>query len=173
MANPQPSVPQVSPPVIVRIDRSRTHSTVHGERQPGDPHAKVFFYQDGLPFNSQGELIEDHPEVTGDPAKLAKVERLKAKAAKLLSKLQERKKAASDDDEDEESEEEEQDSAPINLEAWARGEQELEWQLVTNAIAQRFSVRVKDKRGALERLIEERVVSIGDLSAKHRKLLQD
>jgi hypothetical protein len=162
---PQPSVQPV-----IRMDRSRAHGTVHGERVAGDPHAGVHFYQDGLPFNAQGELVADHPDITGDPAKQMKVERLQAKALKLLAKLKER---ASDEDEEDDEDDEDKDQAPINLEAWARGEQELEWQMVTNAIAQRFGVRVKDKRGAVERLIEERVVAPADLSPKHRKLIQD
>ena len=42
-----------------RLDRSRYHSTVHGERTPDDPMASVHYYQDGLPFDSAGHLVEE------------------------------------------------------------------------------------------------------------------
>lgn len=154
------------------MDRSRTFSTVHGERLPGDPHVGVAFYQGGLPFRPDGTLFENHPEITGDPEKLAKVERLKAKAAKFVEKARAKPAPDDEDDEDDDGEEDAAEQEPINLSMWARGEQQLEWQVVTNAIAQRFHVRVKDKRDALERLIQEHVVAPGDLSPKHQKLIR-
>lgn len=158
------------------MDRSRDYATVHGERLAGDRHAKVFFYQDGLPFDSQGELLADHPDITEDPKKAAKVERLQARAAKLLEKARgDRDEDDDEDDEDKEksSEDDGVEDDPINLADWARGTQKLQWQLVTNAIAQRFAVRVSDKRGALELLVAERVVSKGELSREHQRLLSD
>lgn len=171
--NPQPVVKPVARPVV-RLDKSRDFSTVHGERLPGDRHHNVHYYQDGLPFDSEGILLFDHPEITEDEAKQRKVMKLTERAQRLLEVARGNRDEDDDEDEDrDEDEDQDDDRAPINLEAWARGEQKLEWQLVTNAIAQRFAVRVRDKRGALELLIEERVVSIGQLSREHRKLVQD
>lgn len=171
--NPQPAAAVKRAPAapVVRMDRSRDFGTVHGEKLPGDRHAKVFFYQDGLPFNAEGILVVDHLDITEDPAKQAKVQKLLARSAKLLEAA--RGERDEDDDDEDEEDEEKDDKSPINLEQWARGEQKLQWQLVTNAIAQRFAVRVSDKRSALELLIAERVVSKGQLSREHQRLLAD
>lgn len=146
-------------PVIVRLDRSREYSTIHGDCPPGDPHHRVSFYQQGLPYGPDEVLLHEHAEVQTDPVKKERAERLMKRAAKT-------RKAGGDPANPSEKE-------AINLASWARGEQELTWQEVTNAIAQRFSKRVKDKIGALECLIEERVVAFGDLSAAHAQLLGD
>jgi hypothetical protein len=52
---------------VIRLDKSKPFSTVHGERMPDDPHYKVHYWQGGrlngktvqLPFDSQGELVAD------------------------------------------------------------------------------------------------------------------
>jgi hypothetical protein len=61
----------------LRMDGSKYFSTVHGERPPGDPLQHVHFYQDGLPFDAGRLLLTEMIE--GD-------ERLKALAAKKLSR---------------------------------------------------------------------------------------
>lgn len=158
--------PQQETKSIVRLDKSRDHATVHGERSPGDPHHAVHFYQYGLPFNAHGILIDDHPEIEADPRKKAAMEKLMKKAAKV------KQEAPGDDaldllDGDEDSD----DKPELNLEMWARGEQKWRWQEVSDAIAARFSKRVSDKKGAIEVLLEERIIPIGALSAEHKKLV--
>jgi hypothetical protein len=167
-------------PLVVRMDRSRDHATVHGDRLPADVHVNVHFYQNGLPFNAAGILIADHPDIEADP-------KLQARVARLLEKAAKARAAApgndADDPDDEDRDEDDRldgdegegtdnDPEPVNLEAWARGEQEVPWQQVSDAIARRFSRRITGKRDALELLIENHVLSIGAVSKKHRKLLE-
>lgn len=169
---PQPDAPTAVKPPVIRMDRSRDFGTVHGDRPHGDAHYKVAFYQDGLPYDPQGLLMLDHPDIVGSEEKQAKVMRLIERSKKLLEKAR-GERDEDDEDEDEDEDGDGEDKTPIDLKSWARGEQKLQWQLVTNAIAQRFAVRVSDKRGALELLIVERVVTRGQLSREHQRLLQD
>lgn len=159
--------PQQETKAIVRLDRSRDHSTIHGERRPDDLHYNVYFYQYGLPFDAHGILIDNHPEIEADPRKKAAMEKLMKKATKV--KVTAPGDAALDALLD--GEEESDDTPDLNLEMWARGEQKWPWQQVSDAIAARFSKRVTDKKGAVEVLIEERIVSIGALSVELRKLV--
>jgi len=183
MAEPQlgtvaePSIFQqvkaLAKPPIVRMDRSRDFATVHGERMVGDPHADVFFTQDGLPFGSTGNLLWQREEVQNNPKLKAKAERLLKRALKLL------KEAPGDQDEDEDEEEEldeiedeEEEREPINLSEWASGKEYL-WQEVSNCIARRYHVRVQNKRAAIELLIKENVTTEAALTKAYRKLLAD
>lgn len=169
----------------VRMDKSRDFATTHGERLPGDRDVDVHFTQDGLPFNSRGILLSEHPILTAETPEAAKLRR---KVERRLEKLAKAKPIArasdtdapADDDEDEDRDEAERDEEdedddgpqPVNLEAWAKGEEEVQWNEITQAIAARYHKRVSNKKDALELLIEERVVSSGALSAKHRKTLE-
>lgn len=159
--------PQQDTTSVVRLDRSRDYSTIHGERRQDDPHYGVAFYQFGLPFDAHEELIADHAEIKADPRKQAVVEKLMKKAAKV-------KKEAPGDAASEllgEGDEDSDDTPELNLAMWARGEQKWPWQQVSDAIAARFSKRVTDKKGAAEVLIEERIVSVGQLSADLKRLV--
>ena len=170
----------------VRMDKSRDYATVHGERLQGDRDVDVHFTQDGLPFNSRGILLSEHPMLTAETPEAIKLRR---KVERKLKKLAEAKPVArasdapADDDADEDEDRPERDEdadeddeddrpEPANLESWAKGEVEVPWQEVTQAIARRYSKRVANKRDALELLIEERVVAVGALSPKHRKALE-
>lgn len=52
---------------VIRLDKTKPHGTVHGERMPDDPHYKVAYWQGGrlngksiqLPFDVHGELVID------------------------------------------------------------------------------------------------------------------
>ena len=157
------TAPQQQP--IVRLDKSRDFATVHGDRPPGDPHLNVGFYQNGLPYNYEEKLIADHPEVERDPKKKELAEKLLKRAAKQAKN----KVATAENSGDPLNLND--PKAPVNLSAWARGEQDVVWQEVTNAIARRFAVRVGNKRDALELLLEEKIVAKNDLSDEHLKLL--
>lgn len=153
----------------VRMDRSRDYATVHGERAQGDLHAMVQFVQDGLPFDAQGFLIADHPDVTGNPKLSELAERKLKKAIKQAA-------SAPGDDPSAPSidpEGNDEDAGPLNLEAWARGEKKYPWQEISNAIAQRFTRRVQNKQAAIVFLVEEKVVEVGNLSDEHRKLVRE
>ena len=154
----------MQPAVSVRMDRSRDYSTVHGERLPGDRHAMVHFYQDGLPFDSRGYLLPEHPDVTENDG-------LKKKAEKLLKNAAKVKAKAPGDDSADDNGAGDGEPIPVNLETWARGEGEWPWLEITQAIARRFSRRVSNKRDALELLIAEHVIAPADLSPGLKKLL--
>lgn len=57
---------------VIRLDKSKPHGTVHGERMPEDPHYKVAYWQGGrlngkavqLPFDVHGELVLDDGKAT-------------------------------------------------------------------------------------------------------------
>lgn len=151
-------------PPKVRLDKSRAFSTVHGDRPPGDPHAHVFFYQNELPYGADECLLPDHAEVVGNPKLKELSERLIKRAIKASkgkpSTLANSGGAAIPGEE-----------GGITLSAWARGEQEVPWQDLVNAISQRFSVRVGSKLHAIELLIEEQVVTIDDLSPDHKSII--
>lgn len=161
--------------VQVRMDKSRDYATCHGERTSGNSHAAVHFYQNELPFDAQGILIFDHPDFEPESEKpSAKAIRLRERVEKLMAKAI---KSARPKAEGNSSEVEDDDSGtsdgPANLEMWARGEVRVPWNEVTQAIAKRFSRRVSNKHDAIELLVQERVVSMGELSDEHRKLLDD
>lgn len=152
-------------PPKVRLDKSRAFSTVHGDRPTGDPHAAVFYYQNELPYGADEVLLPDHPEVQGNPKLKDMAERLLKRAAKAAkgkpSTLANSGGAATPGDE-----------GGINLSAWARGEQDVVWQELVNAISARFSVRVGGKLAALELLLEEQVVTFDDLSVEHKSIIE-
>jgi hypothetical protein len=60
----------------IRLDKSRKHSSVHGEVSHG-----LAYVQDGLPFNQMGELIEALVTPELKPVVEAKTKRLKKAAA--------------------------------------------------------------------------------------------
>lgn len=160
--------PQQETKAVVRLDRSRDFSTIHGERRPGDAHHAVHFYQYGLPFDAHGELIADHPEIEADPRKKLAMEKLMKRAAKVKVEKPEGDAPGEllNEDGDDDG-----DKPELNLEMWARGEQKWQWQLVSDAIAARFGKRVTDKKGAVEVLLEERIVLVGALSTELKRLV--
>lgn len=171
---PQQPTPKVKP-IVVHMDRSRDYATVHGDRMPNDPHLNVHFYQNGLPFNAAGILVQDHPEILNDEKKQAKVARLIKKAEMLRAAAPGNDADDEDRDDDDRDEDEDEDRenepAPINLVKWAAGEQKVQWQQVSDAVTRKLSKRPVSKRDALEMLIEQRVVAKGALSQEHRRIV--
>jgi hypothetical protein len=175
----------------VMLNRAREYSTVHGDRPPGDLHANVHFYQEGLPFDAHGVLVADHPDLTADTPAAKKlqalVERKKAKASKGKKKTDpaetgpahpvgphgalppDHDPAAVDTENDEEDDE--ADEAPIDLRKWLIGEQEVAWMLVSNAIALKYKRRVNNKKDAVEFLVSQGVVSRNQLTPAFQKFL--
>jgi hypothetical protein len=169
------------PPPRVRMDRSRAYSTIHGERGPGDKHAGVMFRQDGIPADASGYFIFDHPDMLepgpeGDKRRKAaakKIERARVQAAKAPPPPPpSRADADSDDDEEVATDadgEEEGLLEPINLEEWLRGEQQVEWQEVTQEIARRYKKRVAKIEDAVAFLVKEGVVPKAQLKKAFQK----
>lgn len=154
------------------MDRSRPHSTVHGERPPGDPHAGIHFYQDGLPYDAQEFFVEGHLDDAND-----KNGKLRALVERRLRKLQGQTTAADaaaeviEDDPPLPGANKAGDDDDVNLVAWARGETQYLFGNVREAIRKRYSQVVKDQHGAVDCLIDEKVVTEDDLSAAFKKLL--
>ena len=181
-------------PPQIRMDRSRPFATVHGDRGPGDPHAGVHFYQDGLPHDAQGFLIfDEHMYEGNDKDSRQRREKLQAKLKKYLAAQAKRKTAAptprdaeqldgddrdietKSDQDGEESrsgeDDEEDDREPINLSAWCRGEQQVEWQEMTQHIARIYKKRVASVADAIPFLVSEGVCPPGEVAKKFKKYL--
>lgn len=159
------------PQVLVRMDKSRDHAFVMGERVPGNSHQTTHYYQNGLPFDSQGILIHDHPDFEPEAEKPSKrAQDLRAKATKLAQRAI-KQATPRQEGEEPDPDAEPEEKGPVNLEQWARGEARVPWQEVSQAIARRFSKRVANKADAVELLLKERVVSMAQLSDEHRKLV--
>lgn len=180
---PSSEAAPVAPP-RVRMDKSRAYSTVNGDRAPGDKHAAVFFFQDGIPADAGGFFIFDHPDMErkgpdGDKARKAAERKIKKALTQQAKEPPKPARAESDVDDDDDLEEREAgadgDDAeddlldPINLEAWLRGEQDVEWQEVTQEIARRYKVRKSNIADAVEFLVKEGVVPKAQLRKKFQR----
>lgn len=167
------SVPAAGKVAILRMDRSRPFSTVHGERTPDDPHAGIHFYQDGLPFDAQQVYVPDRFDDRND-----KDGKLRALVERRLRKLDGQSTPADAVAEVLDNDPplpgvkgNTADAEDLNLVAWARGEQEYLFGAVRDAIRKRYSQVVKDKRGAVEALLDEHVVDEQDLRPDFKQLL--
>ncbi len=175
--------PEAAPPAPprVRMDRSRSFSTVHGDRVPGDPHCGVMYYQDGIPCDAEGYFIFDHPDMqakgpVGDKRrKMAEkhIKRAMAAAAKVRVKPP---KAVDEDDEDGEAtdteaeDDDEEDLLPaVNLGEWLRGRQEVEWNDVSQEIARTYKKRIAKIEDAVAFLVKEGVCPRNELRPKFKK----
>lgn len=166
----------------IRMDRSKYFSTVHGERKPGDDHANVFFYQDKLPFNANGELVmEAVPEELKDA-----VERRIAKLNKSASAVPsvKRPEPADDDDDagdtggdsegdddDDKADENPSNGDDVNLEAWLRGTEKYQWFKVAAAIRDRYNRNVSNAADAVVFLVAEGLVPADQVADAHKKHL--
>lgn len=176
--------PQAAPqaPPKVRMDRSRSFATIHGDRGPGDPLYGVAYRQDGIPCDTEGFFLFDHPDLRkkgkeGDHArKMAEkhIKRAQAAAAKAPPKPV----RAKDDDGDQvdetetaESETEDDDGLlpAVNLGEWLRGAQDVEWNDVSQEIARTYKKRVAKIEDAVAFLVREGICSKGELRPKFKK----
>ncbi len=181
------AAPAPMPPMApkIRMDKSRAYAEVHGDRPPGDRHSGVHFYQDGLPHDAQGFLILDHSDYEGtDPEAVKRRATAEKKVRKFLAQSEKKRAAAVAEggpdyprgveaieagDEDEENED---DAAePINLSAWARGEQQVEWQEITQEIARRYKKRIASIADAIPFLVKEGVCPPDQIAKKFKKYL--
>jgi hypothetical protein len=122
----------------LRLDRSRYHSSVHGEFQ-----STTHYWQDGLPFDALGHLVTDECS----PEQLAKADARvpkemptpKVSGVPLL---------------------EEDDPPPladgeVNLELWAKGEARYVPARVFAAIRERYNKSVSTFADAIEFLVND------------------
>ncbi len=177
--NGEPQAAPLAPPKV-RMDKSRAFITIHGERGPNDPLSGVMYRQDGIPVDAQGYFIFDHPDLQVRGPEGDKLRRLAAKKIEKQLKLDAKNppkpvRVASDDDDEEDVDAEAADGEdeellePINLEAWLRGEQQVEWQEVTQEIARRYKKRISKMEDAVAFLVKEGVVAKAQLKKQFQK----
>lgn len=154
----------------LRLDRSRYHATIHGERAPGDPHQQAHFKQDGIYFDSHG-LHLDH---LLDSKTRAVVE----------NRLKKQGKAAPGDDADGASENSGGDAntggagaassgAEVNLESWLRGEAKYDWFAITKAVRERYHANLTKQVDVIEFLVfDHKVVTEEQLAPDLRAKLK-
>jgi hypothetical protein len=158
----------------IRLDRSRYHSTVHGERTPDDPLAQVHYYQDGLPFDAAGHLVED----ALDDEQKSRLVRTTNKQAPPPTDVAPADAGAHGHGAAESADVEDKADAPasaaapvadepVNLELWLTGEAKYLFDQVQAAIRQRYSKTVNTVVDAVEFLVlEQSLVDIGKVAKK-------
>lgn len=165
----------------IRVDRTRDHATIHGERGPDDPYRAAFFQQDGLFFDASGALI---PELVPEALK-AKVEKKlrKLNGGKLPDETQQAAPAGENapegDDTGKDGEDETNDdddnplSDEVNLDSWLTGNTNYPWFAVAKAIRERFKKNVSSAADAvLFLVVDEKIVAPEDIADKFKAYLK-
>jgi hypothetical protein len=166
------------------LDKSRPFSTIHGTRTPEDPWCRVFFVQDDLPFDGEGNLApddgkEDHWDVVIDNQRIRYHPLWDATKRKILAKKVTRleKHAVAEDEEDfvdAESTRLEQEKVvdDVNLVLWLRGEAKYQpWQIFA-ATRKRIGVNCHTTAAAVEALVlDSRLIPESELSPQLKKLV--
>lgn len=168
---------------LIRIDRTRPMSTVHGDRTPDDPHYRVHFMQQGLPFDANGRLIPDdgktepfkglvegvvttfHPLYTPAMRELVqkKLDRLKKGIPVQPEEL---------DPELDPEGELQAASEDVNLESWLRGEAQYPAGLIFAACKKRFHKNHVTLRSVIDDLVnEEKIIPEADVATSLLRLL--
>src|SRR6266567_5153995 len=125
----------------IRLDKSRDFSTIHGERNPEDPHYHAHYVQDGLPFSADEILVPDDGRNASWTEALEREDgttkivrhhplyndRMRATVAKRMKKLASTKRvvaraAPRPDGEDEVEQRLEFGADEVNLISWLKGE---------------------------------------------------
>jgi hypothetical protein len=183
------AAPEMAPP-RVRMDRSRTFSTIHGDRPPGDPHHGVAYRQDGIPCDGEGYFLFDHPDMKkpgkdGDHARKMAQKHI-ARALKAEASKPKRVAPPPRDDSDEfdtdadgrpihsaEADDDEEDDdllPPVNLSEWLRGGQEVVWTDVGQEIARAYKKRIASIKDAVAFLVnDEKLVPKDQLRPSFKK----
>ncbi len=168
-ANAPPVPPAAKPERVVnakvRMDKTRSFATVHGERSPGDPHAQIHFFQDSLPFSADGVLLPNLIDKSDEKLQ-ALAKRMQQRANALLEKRIER-------GEDEDVKPNDPDEGIVRLDYWLRGERKYLWPEVSNRIGAVYKKRVNSIKDAVEFLVtDQRLVPRDDVSREFKKHLE-
>lgn len=167
----------------IKMDRSRSYGTVHGSIAPGQPYFGAAMIQDGLYFDAQGHLLIEHPDYEGDTPAHEKLRKVLAKKIERHMRDAGKRQATVNaeggpdmprgideiDDDDEVAAEE--DLEPLNLTEWAAGRQQVEWNDITQAIAQRYKKRVASIADAIPFLVKEGMIQPDQVAKKYRRYL--
>jgi hypothetical protein len=188
-----------APTPVIRLDRSRDFSEIHGDRETTDPHYLVHYVQNGLPFGANELLVPDdgrteswkmsieredgttkvitmHPLYTKEMR-----ETVKRRTEKLASKQRVLKKptAQSIAPQDPEDELDEADLMfgpdEVNVMSWLRGEVDYEPNELYAACKKRFSRVFTSKREIIEELVidaEKPLVPQSQLAPEFRAMFE-
>lgn len=175
--------------VVIRLDESRNYSEVHGDRQPGDPHYHVHYFQDGLPFDGRGILVPDdgkrEPWIVGietDDGKIINVKHqplyndlMREKVQKKIDRINRFKSGAisTKEETDEDGADDDRPSIDeVDFGAWLRGEMDYETFILFPAWAKRKGRKHTKLRDLVEDLVrDERVVPEEEVTPRLRGLL--
>lgn len=176
------SVPVVP---VVRLDKSRPFGTCHGDRVPEDPLYRVAFWQGGkigketitLPFDSNGELVEDDNKdapwkgVNSEEKPVTYYPLWTPKMRKFLE-LKLKKLADRQADEQEIEEEDGDPTAAVDLAAWLRGQANYDWPMLVAACAKKHGIKFNSKAQMVTDLvIDLSLVKEDELTPAFRKML--
>lgn len=176
-----PAPPQRLP--TLRLDASRYHSRVIGERTAEDPQFGVAFWQDGFPFAADGELVADDGkrapwdgrDVDGKPVRFHPLwtDKMRTALQKRLERLA-RNLAPQEENVDEHSSPGARDQAAmeVDLVGWLRGELRYEPWLIQRAAKLRYNkvyARLKDL--VVDLVMDERLVAEDQLAPSLRGYL--
>jgi len=157
----------------LRIDKSRPHSTIHGERGPDDPHKLSAFHQDGIYFDAQG-LHLDH---------LIEDDKTRALVDKRLKRQTKAARPAAEQDGDDDGDDNDigggkqgggdDAAADVNLESWLRGDAKYQWFAITKAVRDRYHQNITKQRDMLEFLVfDAKVISEDELADDLKQALR-
>lgn len=153
--------------VVVTMDRSKYHSSVHGERTPGDPHHGVCFFQDGLPFDAAGRLLLDKVDQRNPELVALAQRKVKQAEAARAARAKGADGAGKADGPPAQG-----DPNDVNLEAWLRGELQYHWSTITQTVKARYGRVVADKKQAVNFLVaDERLLTPEQIAPENRALL--
>lgn len=154
----------MAPAPRLRMDRSRPHGTIHGERLPGDVHQNSHYSQDGMFFDAGGFLLYD----------LIQDEKVKKLADQRIKKLAAIKpaKAGADGADNDPGDTSPGDPSDVNLDAWLRGEMSYDWHLITKLVRERYSQNISSKLAMVEFLVfDEKIIAEDQVAPDLRALL--
>lgn len=169
----------------IKLDRSKYFSTVVGDRLPDDPHYKVHFWQDDLPFDSQGELVPDDNRTGTWRAKTADqkdvehtplwTEKMRGKVEKKLARLNKATVSIEDDEPvNAESEDDARKKAAeeVNIGSFLRGEVNYQKWALFEAVRARYGKRYTSIETLVNELVlDEKVIPEEQLADRYKKHL--
>ncbi len=156
-------------PARLRLDKSRPYSTIHGERQPGDPHQLTAFAQDGIHYDAQG-LHLDH---------LVEDDKTRALVDRRLKRQQKAARPNPDDGDDDgddanvdQGQQNGDTAVEVKLESWLRGEARYPWFAITKAARDRFHQNITKQVDMIIYLVEdEKIITEDELAPELKQLL--
>ena len=167
---------------LVRLDKSKHYSSIHGERTPDDPMYHVHFWQGGLPFDATGILVPDvgpdkpfpgvveGKSITFQPLYTPEMRGMvERRIARMLRSNQQAIEEAKLDTPPEPTVDPAED---VNFESFLRGEVNFPFESLQRAYFQRFHKRHQRVRHIIEDLIyEEKIVPEDQVHQKIMRML--